>query len=304
MIYTVTLNPAIDVIVRLEKLQKGQVNRVREEYLFPGGKGVNVSLVLNRLGTETIATGFLAGATGKAYQALLEAEGVASRFEFLEKGFTRVNMKVSAEEETEINGMGPIVDSEAMERLHNILEQAAEGDYMVLSGNVPGTASGAYAAILQRLSRRKVQVVVDTTGAELESSLPYRPFLIKPNILELRELLGREIRNREELTESVVALRQKGARNVLVSMGSAGACLFTETGERWIAEGVKGTAGNTVGAGDSMVAGFLAGWVKHHSYKEALRLGAAAGTATAFAFGIAGTEEISRCLEKIIVREI
>lgn len=304
MIYTVTLNPAIDNVIQTEAFQKGHINRACREYIFPGGKGVNVSLVLERLGMETVALGFLAGATGKAYQALLQENGLSHGFLFLDRGFTRINTKVSAEEETEINGGGPGIRERDLDQLCGQLASAGPEDFVVLSGSVPSRISGAYTYILERISGCGAGIVVDTTGEELLQTLKYRPFLIKPNIHELSELCGAAIRTKDELAACVRSLQKAGVRNVLVSMGRDGACLFTEPGEVLYAAGISGKAGNTVGAGDSMVAGFLAGYLTGGSYREALRTGAAAGTATAFSFGIAGEEEITGCMEQVVIEEL
>ena len=299
MITTVTLNPAIDCVVRVKELKPGTLNRAMEEAVFPGGKGVNVSLVLNELGEDTCCCGFLAGATGKAYEAMLEERGLKYRFQFLENGFTRINTKVSAVEETEINGAGPVPDWEDVDRLCEKLEQLVADDFLVLSGNVPASIKGAYAYILNKLSSCGVQPVVDVTGEELKKTLPYHPFLIKPNREELEDLFNVRIETRDEVKYYAKEMQKMGARNVLVSMGADGMILLTQDDQIFYAEGVKGKVANTVGAGDSSVAGFLAGWKQTHSWTSALRLAAAAGTATAFTYGTADGSAIRNLEEKI-----
>ena len=299
MITTVTLNPAIDCVVRIKELKPGMLNRVAEEAVFPGGKGVNVSLVLKELGVDTCCCGFLAGATGKAYEAMLEERGLKHRFQFLEKGFTRINTKISAVEETEINGAGPVPDWKDVDRLCEKLEHFAEDDFLVLSGNVPSGIKGAYAYILNKMSAGGIQSVVDVTGEELRKTLPYHPFPIKPNREELEELFQVPIKTKDEVKYYAKEMQKLGAQNVLVSMGADGMILVTQDDQIFYAEGVKGKVANTVGAGDSSVAGFLAGWKQTHSWTAALRLAAAAGTATAFTYGTAESTAIRNMEEKI-----
>lgn len=302
MVVTITLNPAIDYLVTVPGFQAGQINRAEQSYVFPGGKGVNVSIMLNRLGVTTRACGFLAGETGKAYEALLNRQGLCHQFVWLKQGFTRINTKVTAKQETEINGNGPEINQSDIDRLVRKLQELKAGDYLVLSGNVPRGLTGTYAYILERLQDRGIHFVADTTGRELMETLHWHPFLIKPNLEELEELCGMSVRKKEDLEVCVQKLRQEGARNILVSMGSEGAVLFTEDGLLFRAEGIRGTVCNTVGAGDSMLAGFLAGFLTGGGWQEALALGTAAGTATAFAFGIGEREEIERIRPTVKVR--
>lgn len=301
MIATVTLNPAIDHLVTLSGFREGQLNRADEAYVFPGGKGVNVSIILSRLGMATEAFGFLAGDTGKAYEAMLGRYGVSSQFVWLDHGFTRINTKITAGQETEINGNGPVIGKEDMDRLAAKLGSLKPGDYLVLSGNVPKGLAGAYTYLVEKLRPAGLHIAADTTGKELMGLLSCHPFLIKPNLKELEELCGISVRKAEDLEECIRRLRRAGAENILVSMGREGAVLFTADGQAFYAEGIRGAVGNTVGAGDSMLAGFLAGWAAEQSWQKALETGAAAGTATAFAFGLAEADEIKALCPSVTV---
>ncbi len=304
MITTVTLNPAIDCIVKVKELKPGTLNRAVEEAVFPGGKGVNVSLVLSELGIDTCCCGFLAGATGKAYEAMLEERGLKHRFQFVENGFTRINTKISVIEETEINGAGPVPGWEDVDRLCQEIQKLTDDDFLVLSGNVPSSIKGAYEYILKKMPEGKAKPVVDVTGEELKKTLPYHPFLIKPNLEELEDLFSVRIKTEEEVKHYAGELQKAGARNVLVSMGASGMLLLTEDAQAFFAEGVKGEVANTVGAGDSAVAGFLAGWEQTHSWEQALCLAAAAGTATAFTYGTAEGKTIREMKEKICIHSV
>lgn len=296
MVYTLTLNPAVDYFVTLPgSLAPGQLNRSAGECVVFGGKGINVSRVLSVLGIENTALGFVAGFTGKALEEELRNAGLHTRFFHVTGGMTRINVKVSAGEETEINGQGPHIGAEDMERLFALLDSLEPGDMLVMSGSLAaGMAPDSYGAILQRLSGRGVDAVVDAAGETLRSALRYRPFLIKPNHPELAEFFGRKLDNESEIGECARALQSMGARNVLVSMGAEGALLVDETGICHRITAPRGNVVSTVGAGDSMVAGFLAGWLGSGSYAEALRLGAAAGSATAFSLGLADGEMIKK----------
>ena len=300
MIYTVTFNPAIDYVVRLDRLQPGAINRAREELVQFGGKGVNVSTVLGNLGVENVAMGFLAGFTGQALEEGLSAAGVRADFIHLSEGFTRINVKIKGGEETEVNGRGPAIGRGALEELFRRLDRLAPGDFLVLAGSIPASLpSDVYEQILARLDGRGVQAVVDAEGELLCKVLNYRPFLIKPNNLELGAIFGRELHAPEEIRDCAAALQRQGARNVLVSMAGDGALLLDETGACHRMPAPKGTVRNSVGAGDSMVAGFLAGWLRTGSYREALRLGTAAGSATAFADGLATREQVESLLRQL-----
>ncbi|MBQ2947339.1 MAG: 1-phosphofructokinase [Clostridia bacterium] len=298
MIYTVTLNPAIDYVVRLGgSLQPGGINRsAQEDYEF-GGKGVNVSRVLHALGVESALLGFVAGFTGEGLEQGLRGMGLDTRFIRLPGGMTRINVKLKAGEETEINGMGPGISPEDMDRLYAQLETIGEGDVLVLSGSIPaGLPEDTYARIMARVSGRGVRVVVDASGPLLESVLACRPFLIKPNHIELGGLFGRTLSSDEEIEACARSLQKMGARNVLVSMAARGALLLDEHGRTHRIACPAGQVVNSVGAGDSMVAGFVAGYLESGDYSHALRLGTAAGSATAFSVGLAQREQIERLL--------
>lgn len=304
MIATVTLNPAIDCVIKVEEFRLGCLNRVSEEAVFPGGKGVNVSLVLAELDVDTCVSGFLAGTTGKAYEAMLAERNLKDHFLFVDSGFTRINTKVSSQEETEINGIGPALTFADLDRLCSKLRELPDLDMLVLSGNVPSGVRGAYEYILKSLSDLQIRPVVDVTGKELQKTLPFHPFLIKPNLEELEDLFTVRIKTLGEVRYYARELQHMGAANVLVSMGAEGMLLLTEEKTALYAKGVKGKVANTVGAGDSSVAGFLAGWEATHSYEEALRLAAAAGTATAFTYGTAHKDEIQRLEKRIQIERI
>ncbi|MBE6594396.1 MAG: 1-phosphofructokinase [Ruminococcaceae bacterium] len=297
MIYTVTLNPAVDYVVHLPAFAEGATNRATGEEIYFGGKGINVSLVLRELGVTSTALGFVAGFTGDALEAHLAAAGVQTDFLRLPEGFTRINVKVkSGGRESEINGKGPAVPLEMVEVLLEKLDRLEEGDTLVLAGSVPGTLpSNIYERMLAHLSGRGVRFVVDAEGALLRATLGYRPFLIKPNRRELSGLVGRTLSNDGELAAAARELQAAGAQNVLVSLGGEGALLLDAEGTVHRAPAVGGAAVNTVGAGDSMVAGFLAGISR--GYDRALRLGLAAGGATAGLPGLAGRADILALLK-------
>lgn len=300
MIYTVTFNPAIDYVVRMERLIPGEINRSSAEEVQCGGKGINVSCVLTNLGVQNIALGFLAGFTGAAIETGLSNAGVKTDFIYLDEGLTRINVKIKAAEETEINGIGPSIGEEAIQRLFGKLDTLKEGDVLVLAGSIPSSLpSDIYETILARLEGKGVLITVDATRDLLKKVLKYHPFLIKPNDLELGEIFGRTLRTDDEIRECASLLQQQGARNVLVSMAARGAMLLDETGGYHRMAAPKGEVKNSVGAGDSMVAGFLAGYLTKKDYRYALRLGSAAGSATAFSVGLATKEEIMRLLEEI-----
>lgn len=301
MIYTLTLNPAIDYVVGLkEELVPGQINRaVREAYQF-GGKGINVSNMLRTLGQETVALGFVAGQTGAWLERGLSEMGLQTRFVRVERGQTRINVKVRAELETEINGMGPEIGPEELDRLYGALDQLSAGDVLVLSGSVPGClGEDTYENLLARLAGREVLTAVDAAGKLLTRTLHYRPFLIKPNHRELTEIFHSPMETEADIGAAARALRAMGARNVLVSLGGDGALLLDETGRAHRMACPRGQVINSVGAGDSMVAGFLAGWLETGDYDRALRIGIAAGSATAFSLGLADRETVNKLLDEL-----
>lgn len=300
MIYTVTLNPALDYVVRMGTFQDGKINRTESEEIQYGGKGINVSAVLKALGVESIALGFVAGFTGKALEEGLRDAGIHTDFVRLPQGLTRINVKIKAGIETEINANGPAIGEEELGQLYSRLDRMEEGDMLVLSGSVPSSLSqDVYEKILSRLQGKGISFVVDSTRNLLCNALPYHPFLIKPNHLELGEIFGRVLHSDEEIRECAAKLQERGARNVLVSMAGDGSLLLDENGICYRLGVPKGVVRNSVGAGDSMVAGFLAGWLKTGEYAYAHRMGAAAGSATAFSDGLATQEKILQMMDSL-----
>ena len=299
MIYTVTFNPAIDYIVHTGTMQVGQVNRSQGEELYFGGKGINVSFVLHELGLPSKALGFVAGFTGAAIEAGIQEQGIATDFVHLDSGFSRINVKIKSGEETELNGQGPNISEAAVAELFEKLNQLQDGDILILAGRIPNTMSAdSYEKILAHLSDKNIKVVVDATKDLLLKVLPYHPFLIKPNNHELGELFGVTLHSIEEIATYAKKLQEMGAQNVLISMAGDGALLIDETGKQHVCGVCKGTVKNSVGAGDSMVAGFVAGSM-HGDYEAALKLGTAAGGATAFSEGLAQRAEIERLLQQL-----
>lgn len=301
MIYTVTFNPAIDYVVQLEdSLQLGKVNRNRAEDIQFGGKGINVSGVLRALGHGTVALGFIAGFTGDGLEKGLQAKGLQTDFIRVRDGLTRINVKVKAGQETEINGIGPLITGEDMGKLYKQLDKLTEEDYLVLSGSIPSCLeSDTYERIMAHLQARNIPIVVDATKDLLLNVLRYRPFLIKPNNHELGEIFGTELKTDEQIILCARKLQERGARNVLVSMAGDGALLLDENGKTHRIGCPKGRVVNSVGAGDSMVAGFLAGYLESGDYEAALKLGTAAGSATAFSLGLADRETIMTLLSQL-----
>lgn len=298
MIVTLTFNPSLDYIVHVPGFQAGTVNRTAGEAVYPGGKGINVSIMLGHLGCESTALGFCAGFTGRAILQMLEDSGCRADFIPLEEGFSRINVKIKAGEESEINGQGPRITPEALEQLFGRLEALGRGDVLVLAGSIPGTLpADSYEQILRRLEGRGVLTVVDATGELLRRVLGYRPFLIKPNNHELGELFGRKLGSLEEIVEHARLLQREGARNVLVSMAGDGAVLIAEDGQVVHSLPPRGRVVNSVGAGDSMVAGFLAGYLRTGDYAKAFRLGLCAGSASAFQPWLATREQVAALLD-------
>lgn len=305
MIYTVTFNPAIDYVMNVPGLVPGEVNRSKEEYVFFGGKGINVSLVLRELGRDSTALGFIAGFTGDAIRRGVEDAGVKSDFIRLENGLSRINVKIKASTETDLNGKGPDISEKDLQSLFEKLDTLKDGDILVLAGSIPpDLPENIYETILARLSDKSITFVVDATGDLLKNVLVYKPFLIKPNHHELGEIFGKTLKNTDEIAHYAKKMQKMGARNVLVSMAANGALLVDETGRVHIIGTAKGKAVNSVGAGDSMVAGFLAGYLEKNDYSYALALGSAAGSATAFSEGLANKELIFRLLNEIQSEEI
>ena len=299
MVYTVTFNPAIDYVVHTAEMRLGEVNRSSSEEMYFGGKGINVSIVLNELGTPSIALGFTAGFTGEAIENGIKAMGIKSDFVRLKTGNSRINVKIKAGEETELNGQGPHIDNEALEALFVKLDKLSDGDTLVLAGSIPSSLpSDIYERIMQRLADRKIRTVVDATNDLLLNVLKYKPFLIKPNNHELGEMFGVTLSEDEEIERYARKLKDMGAINVLISMAGDGAMLIDENGKCHRCGVCKGKVRNSVGAGDSMVAGFLTG-VQNGDYEYALKLGTAAGGATAFSDGLAVKTKIEELLAQL-----
>lgn len=300
MIYTVTFNPALDYVIAVDHFVPGKINRTKEETIVCGGKGINVSTLLANLGYETTALGFVAGFTGEEIVRRCQKAGLHSDFIRVKEGMSRINVKMKSDEETEINGKGPSITEKDVALLLEQLDELNSGDILVLSGSIPASiSSGIYREIMERLSGRRIQIAVDAEKALLMEVLPLHPFLIKPNNHELAAMLDLVLETKEDILNAAKELQTRGARNVLVSMAGDGALLLTENGEVY-EEGVcRGTLINSVGAGDSMVAGFLAGYLKTGDYGYALKLGTASGGATAFSYGIATKEKIMELMTQL-----
>ena len=295
MIYTITLNPALDYTIDIKKLILNKINTSENEYILPGGKGINVSIILKRLEIESIALGFISGFTGREIKRLVENENVKTDFINIEKGSSRINVKILEENnETAINTTGPLVHNQDIENLYKKLDILTKNDILVLSGSIPkGISEDIYEAICARVQEKKVKIVVDATKDLLLKTLKYKPFLIKPNHHELGEIFNLKITNKEQALEYAQKLRQKGAKNVLVSMGRNGSVLLDENGKTYKKDIIKKkNAINTVGAGDSMVAGFLAGYLKYQNYEEALNLAISSATATVNSVYLGTKDEI------------
>lgn len=297
MIYTLTLNPAIDYVVHVENLLLGNIQRSTAEHVFFGGKGINVSTILQEHGVPSVAMGFLSGFTGKAMEEHLTERGIATDFVYLQDGITRINVKIRAKEETDINGQGPAIEQSDLLRLYEKLDILQDGDTLVLAGSIPASLpQDIYEEIMKRLTGKQISFAVDATGELLLKTLPYHPFLVKPNAEELGELFSVTIDSPEDALHYAKKLQEKGAQNVLVSMGGDGAVLLDKTGKKHYRKAYSGKVVNTVGAGDSMVAGFLAGYAKTRDYAAALQIGSASGSATAFCEGLADIQAIKAIL--------
>lgn len=303
MIYTVTFNPSLDYVVQVEHFQGDAVNRTSEEHVYPGGKGNNVAVIASNLGMKSRALGFKAGFTGAAMEQMLQEFGCDTDFIALEEGVTRINVKVKkvkSDDEFEINGQGPRIPDEKIRQLYEKLDALESGDVLVLSGSIPNTLpDDMYERIMERLAGTGVRISVDATKDLLMNVLKYHPFLIKPNNHELGEMFGVTLESDDEIAEYARKLQEMGARNVLVSMAGDGAILVTEDGSVLKQLPPAGEVVNSVGAGDSMVAGFLAGYLKTGSYEEALKLGTAAGSATAFTSWLADAGTVGELYKKL-----
>ena len=299
MIFTVTFNPSLDYIVRVDEMRLGTINRTNYEQLLPGGKGINVSIVLGNLGHPSRALGFSAGVTGVALEKLLADTGVDADLVHVKAGFTRINAKVKAVEETEINGQGPRIAPEDVDALFSKLDVLGQDDTLVISGSVPNTLpSDMYEQVMERLAGRGVRIVVDAERDLLTRVLPYRPFLVKPNNHELGDIFGVTLKTRDEVVPYARRMQEMGAQNVLVSMAGEGGVLVAADGQVYQSPAAKGTVVNSVGAGDSCVAGFLAGLMETASYQTAFRMGLAAGSASAFSDHLATRPEVEDLMSR------
>ena len=300
MIYTVTFNPSLDYIVSVEDFKLGLTNRTNSELLLPGGKGINVSTVLMNLGIESTALGFVAGFTGDEIVRRLEQMGVRNGFIRIEEGFSRINVKLKSIDGTEVNGQGPVISETKVQSLMTQLDELGEGDVLFLSGSIPASMpDDAYQKIMERLDGKGVQIIVDATKDLLMNVLPHHPFLIKPNNHELGEIFETELKSREAVVPYAKKLQEMGAQNVLISMAGEGAVLVAADGTVYDAPAPKGTLVNSVGAGDSMVAGFMAGWMEKQDYEYAFHMGVASGSASAFSENLATKEEIQAVYKQI-----
>lgn len=300
MIYTVTFNPALDYVMKVEKLRYDDINRTYGEELNYGGKGINVSAVLSTLGVENVALGFKAGFTGEKLEEMLRQDGIKTDFISLAKGNTRINVKIKSDTELDINACGPEISGEEVEKLFERIASLKQGDVLVLAGSVPKELpSDIYEQILAKTSENGVEAVVDSTGELLLNVLKYKPFLIKPNNFELGDLFGVKIKNEEEIIRYAKELQKMGARNVLVSRGKDGALLIDENQNTYSIGIIPGKPLNSVGCGDSMVAGFVAGYLEKQDYAYALKLGSACSNATAFSYSLANAQGIRDAFEKL-----
>lgn len=299
MIFTVTFNPSLDYIVRVDEMRLGTINRTNYEQLLPGGKGINVSIVLGNLGHPSRALGFSAGITGVALEKLLADAGVDADLVHVKEGFTRINAKVKAVEETELNGQGPRIAPEDVDALFSKLDVLGQDDTLVISGSVPNTLpSDMYEQVMERLAGHGVRIVVDAERDLLTRVLPYRPFLVKPNNHELGDIFGVTLKTRDEVVPYARRMQEMGAQNVLVSMAGEGGVLVAADGQVYQSPAAKGTVVNSVGAGDSCVAGFLAGLMETGSYQTAFRMGLAAGSASAFSDHLATRPEVEDLMSR------
>ncbi len=300
MIYTITFNASLDYIMQVPDFQEGETNRSVKEEMYPGGKGFNVSTILQRLGYPNTALGFIAGFTGLQIKKELAQRGFICDLCELEDGMTRINIKMKGNKETEINGNGPFISQKKLDELMSKIDTLEKGDTLILAGSIPSSLpDNIYEKIMNRLKDKEIRILVDATKQLLLNVLPYKPFLIKPNHRELEEIFQTKIRSQKDLIGYAKKLQEQGAMNVLVSLGKDGALLVANDKQVYYCPGAKGTLINSVGSGDSMVAGFLAGYLKHHDYSEALRLGSACGGATAFSKDLAQKETIDDVYQQL-----
>ena len=300
MIYTITFNPALDYIVKMDEFNLGNVNRSNNEFIYAGGKGINVSIVLNNLGVKSKALGFIAGFTGEEIERRVREFGCDTEFIKLKEGMSRINVKIKADVESEINGGGPDISSDALEELYKKLDTLTVGDILVLAGSIPKTMpTDVYERIMERLQEKNIKFIVDTTGESLLKVLKYNPFLIKPNHHELGELFGVKLNSKEEIIEYAKKLKDMGAQNVIISMAGDGAILIDSNGGVTTSNVPKGVVKNSVGGGDSMVAGFIAGYLDSEKIEDGFKLGVATGSASAFSEGLATKDYVYELLEQV-----
>lgn len=300
MIYTITFNPALDYISQVENFEIGKINRTKTEKILPGGKGLNVSTVLKNLGIESTALGFIAGFTGEELKRSIEEKGIKTDFIKVEKGITRINVKISSNEETALNGNGPEIEEEDINKLLEKIEKITKEDMVILAGNIPRCINNdIYEIICKTLEKNNVTFVVDATKELLMNVLKYKPFLIKPNKEELEETFKEKVETKEEIIVHAKKLQQMGARNVLISLGGEGAILVTTEEKEYYSKAPKGKVLNTVGAGDSMVAGFIAGYEQSGDFERAFKMGIATGSASSFSMNLATAEEVANLLKEI-----
>lgn len=300
MIYTITFNPALDYIMVVPSCRNGEVNRTESEKIMAGGKGINVSIVLNNMGVENTALGFISGFTGGAIENILADMNCKTDFIKLDNGFSRINVKIKSDTETEINGQGPDISDGAVKKLYEKLDSLNDGDTLVLAGSIPSSLSDSiYCEIMDYLKDKKLNIVVDATKDLLVNVLNYKPFLVKPNNHEIGEIFGVELKTRSEVVPYAKKMQEMGAKNVLVSMAGEGAVFVGENGEVYESEAPKGKLVNSTGAGDSMVAGFLAGYMEKQDFMYALKMGLSAGSASAFSENLATKEEILNVFKTI-----
>lgn len=293
MIYTVTFNPSLDYIVTVDNFTTGRVNRTTTEFMYPGGKGINVSIVLKNLGYDNIALGFEAGFTGEEIIRRISDMGIIHDFIHVDNGLSRINVKIRSDNESEINGQGPAIEADHINKLYQRFDKLKNGDILVLAGSIPTVMPDSmYMDIMKYLKGRNIKIVVDATKDLLVNVLEYKPFLIKPNNHELGEIFGVELKTRDEVVEYAKRLQKMGAVNVLVSMAGEGAVLVAEDGSIFKTPAPKGVVKNSVGAGDSMVAGFIAGYLNSGNYVEAFKMGVCTGSASAFSDKLATKAEV------------
>lgn len=305
MIYTLTFNPSLDYVVKVDEFKLGETNRSSYEELFAGGKGINVSTILTALGYENTALGFVAGFTGNEIEKRISNAGLRSDFIHLKDGLSRINVKLKSGKETEINAIGPKISNEELHALYEKINCLTKGDWLILAGSIPSTLpDNTYEILMEKVEEKGVHVIVDATKDLLVNVLKYHPFLIKPNHRELEEIFHVNIQSEEELVSYGKKLQDLGAQNVLISRAEKGAILICENHKTYQCAAAKGIVKNSVGAGDSMVAGFLAGYLKHQKYEEALCLGSAAGGASAFHNGLATAEMILEVYQTISWEEM